>query len=106
MLNQRRVVIDAVKPQINGGEFFIKRIVNEIINVDAHVLVDGHDVIAASVLFKHEKERKWSEARMDLIVNDEWRTSFVVTKQGFYSYKVQGWVDHALNWQHALLFIQ
>ena len=102
MLNQRRVVIDAVNPQINGGEFFIKRIVNEIINVDAHILVDGHDVIAASVLFKHEKERKWSEARMHHVVNDEWRTTFTVTKQGFYSYKVQGWVDHALNWQHGI----
>ena len=102
MLNQRRVVIDAVNPQINGGEFFIKRIVNEIINVDAHILVDGHDVIAASVLFKHEKERKWSEARMHHVVNDEWRTTFTVTKQGVYSYKVQGWVDHALNWQHGI----
>ncbi|WP_299127854.1 alpha-1,4-glucan--maltose-1-phosphate maltosyltransferase [uncultured Winogradskyella sp.] len=102
MINQKRVVIDAVKPQINGGEFFIKRIVNEIINVEAHVLVDGHDIIAASVLYKHEAERKWSEVQMHHNVNDEWHTSFTVTKQGFYTYKVQGWVDHALNWQHGI----
>ncbi|WP_299364206.1 alpha-1,4-glucan--maltose-1-phosphate maltosyltransferase [Winogradskyella sp.] len=102
MHNQRRVVIDAVKPQINCGEFFIKRIVNEIVNVDAHVLVDGHDVIAASVLFKHENAKKWNEVRMHLVVNDEWKASFRVEKQGFYSYKVQGWVDHALNWQHGI----
>ncbi len=43
MLNQRRVVIDFVSPQINNGEFFIKRVVNEIVNVGAHVLADGHD---------------------------------------------------------------
>ncbi|MEH6537476.1 MAG: alpha-1,4-glucan--maltose-1-phosphate maltosyltransferase [Psychroserpens sp.] len=102
MQNQNRVVIDAVSPQINCGEFFIKRIVNEIVNIDAHVLVDGHDVIAASVLFKHEKELKWSEARMHLVENDEWKASFTVEKQGFYSYKVQGWVDYALNWQHGI----
>lgn len=102
MHNQKRVVIDAVKPQINCGEFFIKRIVNEIVNVDAHVLVDGHDVIAASVLYKHEKERKWSEARMHHVVNDEWKASFTVEKQGFYSYMVEGWVDYALNWQHGI----
>ena len=53
MQNQKRVVIDYVYPQLNGGDFFIKRVVNEIVNVQAHVLVDGHDVIAASVLFKH-----------------------------------------------------
>ncbi|WP_400080068.1 alpha-1,4-glucan--maltose-1-phosphate maltosyltransferase [Winogradskyella sp. R77965] len=102
MQNQRRVVIDSVKPQINCGEFFIKRIVNEIVNVDAHVLVDGHDVIAASVLFKHEKAKRWSEVRMYDVGNDEWKASFSVEKQGFYTYKVQGWVDHALNWQHGI----
>ncbi|APY06985.1 alpha-1,4-glucan--maltose-1-phosphate maltosyltransferase [Winogradskyella sp. J14-2] len=102
MQNQKRVVIDAVKPQINCGEFFIKRIVNEIVNVEAHVLVDGHDVIAASVLFKHEKAKKWSEIRMHHVVNDEWKASFTVEKQGFYAYKVEGWVDYALNWQHGI----
>ena len=71
MQNQKRVVIDYVSPQINGGEFFIKRIINEVVNVDAHVLVDGHDVIAASVLFKHESSKSWKEVRMNLINNDE-----------------------------------
>ncbi|MBC2846824.1 alpha-1,4-glucan--maltose-1-phosphate maltosyltransferase [Winogradskyella flava] len=102
MYNQKRVVIDAVKPQINCGEFFIKRVVNEVINIDANVLVDGHDVIAASVLFKHEKAKKWEEVRMQLIENDEWKASFTVANQGFYAYKVQGWVDYALNWQHGI----
>jgi starch synthase (maltosyl-transferring) len=102
MQNQERVVIDYVSPQINGGDFFIKRTINEIVNIDANVLVDGHDVIGASVLFKHEIEKKWSESRMHLVLNDEWQGSFSVQKQGFYSYKVQGWVDYALNWQHGI----
>lgn len=102
MQNQKRVVIDYVSPQINGGDFFIKRIVNEMVNVDAHVLVDGHDVIAASVLYKHKNERTWKEKRMELINNDEWKSSFIVKKQGFYSYKVEAWVDYALNWQQGI----
>jgi starch synthase (maltosyl-transferring) len=103
MQDQRRVVIDFVSPQINCGEFFIKRIINELINVKAHVLVDGHDVIAASVLYRHEKAKKWQEVRMHDIGNDEWNASFIVEKQGFYSYKIQGWVDYALNWQHGII---
>ena len=102
MQNQKRVVIDYISPEINGGEFFIKRIVNEIVNVNAHVLVDGHDVIAAAIVYKHEKEKTWSEVRMQHINNDEWNASFKVNKQGFYSYKVEGWVDYALNWQHGI----
>ncbi|WP_411766839.1 alpha-1,4-glucan--maltose-1-phosphate maltosyltransferase [Winogradskyella sp. A3E31] len=102
MLNQKRVVIDFVSPQINGGDIFIKRVVDEVVDITAHVLVDGHDVISASVLYKHEKERNWSESRLHLIENDEWTGSFVVNKQGFYSYKIEGWVDDALNWQHGI----
>ncbi len=102
MLNQRRVVIDFVSPQINNGEFFIKRVVNEVVNVDAHVLADGHDVIAVSILYKHEKAKSWKEVRMHPTFNNEWQGSFVVEKQGFYTYKVEGWVDYALNWQHGI----
>lgn len=102
MQNQRRVVIDYISPQLNGGDFFIKRVVNEVVNVTSHVLVDGHDVIAASVLYKHENEKKWKEVRMQDLGNDEWQSSFIVQKQGYYSYKVEGWVDYALNWQHGI----
>ena len=102
MIDQKRVVIDQVTPQLNCGEFYIKRVLGEFVNVNAHVLVDGHDVIAASVLFKHEKEKKWSEVRMQDAGNDEWFATFQVEKQGFYTYKVEGWVDYALNWQHGI----
>ncbi len=102
MLNQKRVVIDFVSPTINNGEFFIKRVVNEVVNVDAHVLADGHDVIAASILYKHEAAGNWQEVRMQPTFNDEWKASFVVEKQGFYTYKVEGWVDYALTWQHGI----
>lgn len=102
MQNQKRVVIDYLSPQINGGNFPIKRVVNEIVSVSAHVIVDGHDVIAASVLYKHENEKKWKEVKLQHFENDEWNTSFKVKKQGFYTYKVEGWVDYALNWQHGI----
>jgi len=102
MLDQRRVVIDFVSPIINNGDFPIKRVVNEIINIDAHVLVDGHDVISASVLYKHEKSKIWQEVRMHPTHNDEWKASFSVSKQGYYTYKIEGWVDYALNWQHGI----
>lgn len=103
MQNQKRVIIDRVSPQLNGGKFPIKRVVGQIVQVSADVLVDGHDLIEASILYKHEKESKWKEIRMFPTYNDEWLGSFEVSKQGSYSYKVQGWVDYALNWQHGIL---
>lgn len=103
MKNQRRVVIENVSPQVDGGEFSIKRVVGEIVNVNATILVDGHDEIAASILYKHEKEKKWRESRLNEIGDDNWSASFIVEKQGFYEYKIEGWVDYALNWMHGTI---
>jgi len=102
MQDQRRVVIDYVSPSVNGGEIYIKRVVNEIVNIKTYILADGHDVLGASVLYKHENEKNWHENRIHLVVNNEWEGAFQVGKQGFYSYKIEAWVDYALNWQHGI----
>ncbi|MFD1314400.1 alpha-1,4-glucan--maltose-1-phosphate maltosyltransferase [Namhaeicola litoreus] len=103
MKRQNRVVIERVSPQINCGEFFIKRIPHQKVVVRADVLADGHDLLGASVLYKHKSSEKWEEARMKPEYNDAWIASFTVEQQGFYHYKVQGWVDHGLNWQHGIV---
>jgi len=102
MQNQKRVVVDYVSPKLNDGEFPIKRVVNEIVHVNAHVMADGHDVVAASVIYKHESKGKWNELRMYPGDDNEWNVSFTVKEQGYYSYKIEGWIDHALNWQHGI----
>ncbi|MGK0412436.1 MAG: starch synthase (maltosyl-transferring) [Polaribacter sp.] len=102
MQNQSRIVIENIAPQLNQGTVSIKRVVDEIVNITADVLVDGHDVLQASLLYKHESEKSWSEKRMYPTSNDGYMASFQTPKQGFYSYKIEGWVDYALNWQHGI----
>ena len=102
MLNQSRIVVENVTPQLNCGKAYIKRVVDEIVNVTADVLIDGHDVLQASLHFKQENDNSWTELRMNPTFNDEYVAIFQTTKQGFYSYKVEGWVDYALNWQHGI----
>ena len=102
MKKQKRVVIDGVWPQLNNGEFYIKRVLKETVHVGADVLVDGHDVIAAALLYKHENSTVWNELRMHTAHSNYYEANFQVKKQGLYSYKVIGWVDYALNWQHGI----
>ncbi len=99
---QQRIMIENVKPEIAGGRHFIKRIIGETINIQAHILADGHDVLGASILYKYEKERNWHTAPLTEEGNDLWKGSFKVEKQGFYQYKLLGWIDHARTWQHNL----
>jgi len=101
MQNQTRIIIENVLPQLNGGSFAIKRIVNQKVFVTAEVFSDGHDVVECCVKFKHESEQKWQEVRMIHTQNDEWFAEFQIEKQGKYTYFVEGWVDYALNWQHG-----
>jgi starch synthase (maltosyl-transferring) len=101
MQNQTRIVIENVTPQLDGGAFYIKRIVGQNIEVKANVFADGHDVVACSVKYKHQSDKKWQEVRMTESGNDEWSARFEVSEQGFYTYFVEGWVDYALNWQHG-----
>ncbi|PRX55464.1 alpha-1,4-glucan--maltose-1-phosphate maltosyltransferase [Flagellimonas meridianipacifica] len=102
MFKQQRVVIDNISPQLESGRFFIKRTLGERVHVTADILPDGHDVIQSELLYKHENQKKYSEVRMEHLGNDVYQATFKVEKQGFYTYKIQGWVDYALNWQHGV----
>ncbi len=102
MFNQKRVIIENVTPQVDNGTFPIKRITGQKIQITADVLADGHDVLEAAVHFKHEKEKKWTEVRLNSVPNDSFVGEFTVEKQGFYSYFVESWVDYALNWQYGI----
>lgn len=64
-MNQERVIIESVTPQLEGGRYSIKRVVGETIDVTATVLTDGHDILQASLEYKHEKARKWQEVQFD-----------------------------------------
>src|SRR6476659_8425185 len=42
-----RVIVEHVRPEIDGGRFPIKRTIGERVDVTADIFADGHDVVAA-----------------------------------------------------------
>ena len=99
---RRRVVIEGVAPEIDGGEFPVKRVVGEEVIVEADAFTDGHDAITCVLLHRREDEKAWSETEMTPLVNDRWRASFTVTELGRYRYALAGWVDHFKTWRRDL----
>src|SRR5260370_20228635 len=51
--------IEDVYPLIDGGRFPVKRIVGEPIEIWADVYRDGHDVVAAALLWRRERGPEW-----------------------------------------------
>lgn len=96
---RRRVVIENVKPQIDCGSFPIKRVVGEKVVVEADVFTDGHDSVAASLLYKAQDEEDWRELSMTFVENDRWIGEFIVERIGAYYYSIEGWVDYFRTWQ-------
>jgi NAD kinase len=48
--NRKRVVIESLRPQIDSGQFPIKRTIGEKVKVHANIFCDGHDDIRAGRL--------------------------------------------------------
>ncbi|MBN2507923.1 MAG: alpha-1,4-glucan--maltose-1-phosphate maltosyltransferase [Verrucomicrobia bacterium] len=99
---RRRVVVSNVSPELDGGRFAIKRTVDETVAVEADILADGHDQLAAVLLYRGEGDEAWSEAAMAPLGNDRWRGWFRVTRLGMCRYTVRAWVDHFRSWQRDL----
>ena len=99
---RRRVVIEAVQPEINCGEFPIQRVVGETVAVEADVFADGHDAVAAQLLYRGSTERTWHAMPMQPLGNDRWQAEFAVMELGEYRYTVEGWIDAFTTWRNAM----
>jgi starch synthase (maltosyl-transferring) len=99
---RHRVIIERVQPEVDGSRFPVKRVAGDALVVEADVFADGHDVISAVVLSRHESERAPREQRMQPLVNDRWRAELRVERTGFYFYTVEAWIDHFLTWHRDM----
>jgi starch synthase (maltosyl-transferring) len=97
-----RAVIENVKPEIDGGRFPAKRVVGERMTVEADIFTDGHDALAAALLYRRRSDSHWSETPMESLDNDRWRATFEVTEIGAYLYTLQAWVDRFESWRQGL----
>ncbi len=59
----RRVVVEGVHPEVDAGRFPVKRVVGEEVVVSADVHADGHDVLAAALLYRKAGPRRGKKCR-------------------------------------------
>lgn len=106
---RKRVVIEGMDPEIDAGRFPVKRVVGDRVRVEADVFADGHDHVAAWLLYRVvRREAKasggadWQRVRMKPLGNDRWQGEFAVTEVGTYAYTVAGVIDHFDTWRSDL----
>jgi starch synthase (maltosyl-transferring) len=99
---RRRVVIETVWPEVDGGRFPVKRVVGEDVRVEADVFADGHDVLTCMLLHRRVGDAQWSEAPMSALGNDRYSAAFDVIEQGTYEYTLVAWIDPYATWARGL----
>lgn len=96
-----RVVVRGVRPEVDGGRYPAKSALGEAIAVEADVYADGHDLLAADVLYR-AGGGAWTRLPMELLGNDRWRATFRAAQMTTYSFTIEGWVDHFATWRDGL----
>ncbi len=95
---RRRVVIEDVAPQLDGGRYPVRRIAGDAVQVSAAIFADGHDLLAARLLYRHKSESSWRFVPMEARGNDIWSGSFPVDELGDWCFTILGWIDHFETW--------
>src|SRR5947207_7426920 len=90
-----------VYPNVDSGRFAVKHVVGEPFDVWADVFRGGHDVLAAHLLWRLERDGEWRHTPMRLHDNDRWHGSFVPTEVGRYVYAIEAWTDEFATWKHG-----
>ena len=102
-----RIAIERVTPSVDGGAFPTKRIIGQTITVDVGVFTDGHDIMAAELLWKAADEKDWTRVPLADLGNDRWQASFRPKRVGRHVFTVEAWRDdyaslcHEIELKHA-----
>jgi starch synthase (maltosyl-transferring) len=97
-----RVAVEAVAPSVNDGRFPAKRLVGELVEVSADLISDGHDRLAAALLWRAADADVWREAPMTAAGNDRWVGRFPLGRVGRYVFTILAWKDRFGNFAEEL----
>jgi starch synthase (maltosyl-transferring) len=99
---RRRVIIEVLQPSIDAGRYPAKRVLGDKVTVTAAIFSDGHDHVAARLLYRHASTKKWQSVPFTALTNDLWSASFPVDQIGPWRFTVEAWVDHFDTWKDDL----
>ena len=93
------LTIECVTPELDAGRYPVKRIVGDVVRVEADVLKEGHDITAAQIVVRSPGEPAWSIPMQYDYNVDRWAGEFTVDKIGRWHYTVEAWTDDWETWR-------
>ncbi|MGH3939179.1 MAG: alpha-1,4-glucan--maltose-1-phosphate maltosyltransferase [Pseudonocardiaceae bacterium] len=99
-----RIAIDDVTPVISSGRYLSKAVVGEHVPVAATVWREGHDAVAATVVWRGPGDQSDREIRMRPGAPglDRFHATVIPDRMGCWTFRVDGWADPWATWRHAI----
>jgi starch synthase (maltosyl-transferring) len=89
-----RLVIETLTPQLDGGRYAIKRLLGKVVDIGVNIFKDGHDLIAAHILYRPVGAAEFRSAPLTYHFDvDRWYGSFKPDRLGRWEYTVEAWPD-------------
>jgi starch synthase (maltosyl-transferring) len=88
-----RISVEVTTPKVDAGQFPVRRLVGERVSIAADIICDGHDKLAADVLWRPVDEAVWKCSPMVLVANDRWQGDITLDRLGSYVFAVRAWKD-------------
>ena len=100
-----RIVIEDIRPQVDGGLFTSRAVAGETVPVEATIFRDGHnEVVAAVVRLKGPGDRGPGQLIHLVEVNHglhQWRGEVTLPRTGLWSFVIEAWTDEVATWRQG-----
>jgi len=99
---RRRVAIERVWPDVDGGRFPVKRVVGDRVEVAADIVCDGHDELDCRLHVRRGESGDWTVLPLACVGNDRWEGAFEVDAIGVWQFTITARVDPFATWLRDL----
>jgi len=94
------IAIECVTPELDAGRYPVKRVVGDEVWVGADITKEGHDLLAAQVVYMAPGDREWTVAPLHYDFDgDRWYGMFRVDRVGRWTFSVEAWTDVFGTWR-------
>nr|BFD42247.1 alpha-1,4-glucan--maltose-1-phosphate maltosyltransferase [Pseudomonas sp. FFPRI_1] len=97
-----RIAIENTRPVLDGGQFAVKAVAGQDIEVTCKVFADGHDQLAVRVRWRNEQQEHWDSQPLEDQGNDGWLGRFPVPAVGRYRFCIEAWLDQFASFCYEL----
>ncbi len=98
-----KLVVERLRPAVDGGRHPVKRVLGEPLTVEATVYKDGHDLVSGRIRYRGPGDGRWRTAPMAYERDfDRLRGTIAPDRLGCWTFTVEAWTDRFGSWRAEL----